>query len=80
MDPLDRDPLERDLRDLLTDDRLALPTHWVSVDRVHAGAIRRRRRRAAVTAVAGAVVVAAVAGSAFLAHPDRLGQIGRAHV
>jgi photosystem II stability/assembly factor-like uncharacterized protein len=74
VDPLDRDPLERDLRDLLTDDRLALPTHWVSVDRVHAGAIRRRRRRAAVTAVAGAVVVAAVAGSAFLAHPDRLGR------
>jgi hypothetical protein len=73
MDPVDRDPLERDLRDLLTDDRLALPTHWVSVDGVHAGATRRRRRRAAVTAVAGAVVVAAVAGSALPAHPGRLG-------
>ncbi len=71
MDPLDRDPLERDLRDLITDDRLALPTHLVRVDAVHAGATRRRRRRAAVTAVAGAVVVVAVAGSAFLAHQPR---------
>ncbi len=71
MDPLDRDPLERDLRDLMTDDRLALPTHLVRVDAVHAGATRRRRRRAAVTAVAGAVVVVAVAGSAFLAHQPR---------
>jgi hypothetical protein len=74
MDPLDRDPLERDLRDLLTDDRLALSTRWVSVDRVHAGATRRRRRRAAAVSVVGAVVVAAVAGSAFLAHPGRLGR------
>jgi hypothetical protein len=74
MDPLDRDPLERDLRDLLTDDRLALPSHWVGIDAIRAGATRRRHRRAAVTAVAGAVVVAAVAGSAFLAHPDRLGR------
>lgn len=48
MDPLDRDPLERDLRDLrdlLTDDRLALTTHLVRIDAVHAGATRRRRRR-----------------------------------
>ncbi len=74
MDPLDRDPLERDLRDLLTDDRLALPSHWVGIDAIRAGATRRRHRRAAVTAVAGAVVVAAVAGSALLAHPDRLGR------
>jgi hypothetical protein len=73
MDPLDRDPLERDLRDLLTDERLALPTQWVRVDRVHAGATRRRRRRAAAVSVVGAVVVAAVAGSAFLAHPGRFG-------
>jgi photosystem II stability/assembly factor-like uncharacterized protein len=74
MDPLDRGPLERDLRDLLTDDRLALPTHWVGIDAIRAGATRRRRRRAAVTAVAGAVVVAAVAGSALLAYPDRGGR------
>jgi hypothetical protein len=69
MDPLD-EPLERDLRSLLTDDRLALPTHLVDVHEVHAGATRRRRRRAAGTAVAGAVLVAAVAGSVLLAYPS----------
>lgn len=66
MDPLD--PLERELRDLLTDERLALPTHLVGLDRVRAGVTRRRRRRAAVTAAAAVLVTGAVAGSATLAH------------
>jgi hypothetical protein len=58
------DPLERELRDLLTSDRRDLPASLVSLDRVHAGASRRRRRRAAVASAATAVVVLAVAGTA----------------
>ena len=58
------DPLERELRDLLTSDRRDLPASLVPLDRVHAGASRRRRRRAAVASVATAVVVLAVAGTA----------------
>jgi photosystem II stability/assembly factor-like uncharacterized protein len=69
VDPLD--PLERDLRDLLTDERLALPAHLVGLDRVRAGVARRRRRRTAVTAAAAALVVGAVGVSASLAHGGR---------
>ena len=58
------DPLERELRDLLTSDRRDLPASLVPLDRVHAGASRRRRRRAAVASAATAVVVLAVAGTA----------------
>jgi hypothetical protein len=58
------DPLERELRDLLTSDRGDLPASLVPLDRVHAGASRRRRRRAAVASAATAVVVLAVAGTA----------------
>ena len=68
MDPLDRDPLERDLRDLLTDDRLTLPTHRVGIPAIRAG-VTRRRRRAAAGAVAATAVVAVVVGSAALSHP-----------
>lgn len=53
MGPVDRDPLERGLRDLLTDDRLALPPHLVDVAALHTGAARRRRRRAAAAVTAG---------------------------
>ena len=72
MDPLDRDPLERDLRDLLTDDRLTLPTHLVGIPAIRAGVTRRRRRRAAAGAVAATAVVAVVVGSAALSHPEVL--------
>ena len=65
------DPLERELRDLLTSDRRELPASLVPLDRVHAGAIRRRRRRAAVASAAAAVVVLAVAGTAAGAGPLR---------
>jgi photosystem II stability/assembly factor-like uncharacterized protein len=58
------DPLERELRDLLTSDRHNLPASLVALDRVHAGASRRRRRRATVASAATAVVVLAVAGTA----------------
>ena len=58
------DPLERELRDLLTSDRRDLPASLVPLDRVHAGASRRRRRRAALASVATAVVALAVAGTA----------------
>jgi hypothetical protein len=58
------DPLERELRDLLTSDRRDLPASLVPLDRVHAGASRRRRRRAAVASAATAVVVLAGAGTA----------------
>ena len=58
------DPLERELRDLLTSDRRDLPASLVPLDRVHAGASRRRRRRAAVASAATAVAVLAVAGTA----------------
>ena len=58
------DPLERELRDLLTSDRRELPASLVPLDRVHAGASRRRRRRAAVASAATAVAVLAVAGTA----------------
>jgi hypothetical protein len=68
------DPLERELRDLLTSDRRDLPASLVPLDRVHAGASRRRRRRAAVASVATAVVVLAVAvpvGLSLGPEPDR---------
>jgi hypothetical protein len=58
------DPLEDDLRDLLTDQRHALPTDMVRLARVHAGASRRRRRRAVATSAA-AVLLVAVAGTGF---------------
>jgi hypothetical protein len=58
------DPLERELRDLLTSDRRDLPASLVPLDRVHAGASRRRRNRAAVASAATAVAVLAVAGTA----------------
>jgi hypothetical protein len=58
------DPLEDDLRDLLTDQRHALPTDLVRLARVHAGASRRRRRRAVATSAA-AVLLVAVAGTGF---------------
>jgi hypothetical protein len=58
------DPLEDDLRDLLTDQRHALPTDMVRLARVHAGASRRRRRRAVATSAA-AVLLVAVAGAGF---------------
>jgi len=58
------DPLERELRDLLTSDRRDLPVSLLPLDRVHAGASRRRRRRAAVASAATAVAVLAVAGTA----------------
>jgi hypothetical protein len=58
------DPLERELRDLLTSDRRDLPASLVPLDRVHAGASRRRRRRAAAASAVTAVAVLAVAGTA----------------
>lgn len=58
------DPLERDLRDLLSHDRVSLPSGLVPLDRIHAGAARRRRRRA-VASVAGAVVLVAAAAGAL---------------
>ena len=58
------DPLERELRDLLTSDRHDLPASLVPLDRVHTGASRRRRRRAAVASALTAVAVLAAAGTA----------------
>jgi hypothetical protein len=58
------DPLEDELRDLLTDRRHALPTDMVRMARVHAGASRRRRRRAVATSGA-AVLLVALAGTGF---------------
>ena len=63
MDPVNPDPLERDLRDLLSHDRLSLPGDLVALERVHAGAGRRRRRRAVASVAAGVVLVAAAAGT-----------------
>jgi len=63
--------LERDLRELLTDDRLDLPVRRDAVRIVHEGVRRRRRRRTiamttAVAATVGAVVAAAIAVPAAL--------------
>lgn len=62
--------LERELREVLGSDRLALPGHAVDLDRVHAGARRRRRRRAAASVVSVAVLVAAVVAGAGLLQAD----------
>jgi hypothetical protein len=55
------DPLERELRDLLTSDRRDLPATLVPLDRVHAGASRRRRRRRVAVVATATVVALAVA-------------------
>jgi hypothetical protein len=59
------DRLEQDLRAVLTSERRALPADTISLDRVHAGAVRRRRHRAA--AVAGAATLVLVAAAVPLA-------------
>jgi hypothetical protein len=69
------DPLEDDLRDLLTDQRHALPTDLVRLARVHAGASRRRRRRAVATSAA-AVLLVAVAGTGFAVLTNDNGPLG----
>jgi hypothetical protein len=69
------DPLEDDLRDLLTDQRHALPTDLVRLARVHAGASRRRRRRAVATSAA-AVLLVAVAGTGFAVLTNDDGPLG----
>jgi hypothetical protein len=61
MDHLEPDPIEHELRDVLTDERRALSPDLVSLDAVYAGAARRRRRRTAVVAAAGAFVLAGAA-------------------
>jgi hypothetical protein len=69
------DPLEDELRDLLTDRRHALPTDMVRMARVHAGATRRRRRRAVATSAA-AVLLVAVAGTGFAVLTNDNGPLG----
>ena len=61
------DQLERALRELLTDDKLSLPTRPGAVAAVHDGVRRRRRRRtaAAVTSIA-TVVAGSVTGITLL--------------
>lgn len=59
------DHLERDLRGVLSDDRLSLPSHLVDLDHVRSGA-RRRRRRTAVAAAVAALAAASVAGVGLL--------------
>ena len=69
------DPLERELRDLLSSDRLDLPASTVPLSGVHAGAVRRRHRRTALVSAAGALVLvvgalAAGWGGRLSAGPD----------
>jgi len=68
------DPLERELRDVLTSERRALPSSLVPLDRVHARAARRRNRRRAALGAVTVVVAAAVAipvGFSLGTGPDR---------
>ena len=69
------DPLEDELRDLLTDRRHALPTDMVRLARVHVGAARRRRTRAVATSAAAVLLVAA-AGTGFAVLTDGHGPRG----
>lgn len=66
------DRLEQDLRDVLTSERRGLPADVISLDAVHAGALRRHRRRvAAVTAAALVLVAAAVPLALAHVHDSR---------
>ncbi len=68
------DPLERELRDVLTSERRTLPASLVPLERVHARATRRRtRRRVAVgaTALVAAAAVAVPVGIGLSTGPDR---------
>lgn len=66
--------VEQRLRDLLTDDHLALRVPAGAVEAVHAG-VRRRRRRARVASAAGVVAIAA--SVAAIAVPAALEQTSR---